>query len=121
MISGESSAQPSPPLPDTHLVTAQLEGSTLTRAQYSTIHSLICSLLCLPTVVLVYDGHTLNPLTLHWHFPHMGSMFMSSFTCAEMAELGVHKIKAAADIEFKIPHFILHNFIELKLHIWVYP
>ncbi|CAI8006870.1 Ankyrin repeat domain-containing protein 50 [Geodia barretti] len=43
MISGDSSTQPSPP-PDSHLVTAQLEGS-LTRAQYNTIHSLTSSLL----------------------------------------------------------------------------
>ncbi|CAI8058513.1 Ankyrin repeat domain-containing protein 50 [Geodia barretti] len=68
MISGESSTQPSPPPPDSHLVTAQLEGSTLTRAQYNTIHSLTSSLLCIPTGDLVYDGHTLNPLTLHWHY-----------------------------------------------------
>ena len=37
MFSGESSAQPPPPPPDSHLVTAELEGSTLTRAQYNTV------------------------------------------------------------------------------------
>ncbi|CAI8034652.1 hypothetical protein GBAR_LOCUS19486 [Geodia barretti] len=48
MISGESSTQPSPPPPDSRLITAQLEGSTLTRAQYNTIHSLTSSLLPYP-------------------------------------------------------------------------
>ena len=67
MISGEVSAQPSPPPPDSCLITAQVEGSTLTRAQYTKIASLMSSLLCLPTGVLEYVGHTLHPLTLHWH------------------------------------------------------
>ena len=67
MISGEVSAQPSPPPPDSCLITAQVEGSTLTRAQYTSIASLMSSLLCLPTGALEYVGHTLHPLTLHWH------------------------------------------------------
>ena len=72
MISGEVSAQPSPPPPGSCLVTArvitaQVEGTTLTRARYTRIASLMSSLLCLLTRALVYVGHTLHPLTLHWH------------------------------------------------------
>ena len=67
MISGEVSAQPSPPPPDSCLITVQVEGSTLIRAQYTRIASLMSSLLCLPTGALEYVGHTLHPLTLHWH------------------------------------------------------
>ena len=67
MISGEVSAQPSPPPPDSCLITAQVEGSTLTRAQYTSIASLMSSLLCLRTGALEYVGHTLHQLTLHWH------------------------------------------------------
>ncbi|CAI8045392.1 Ankyrin repeat domain-containing protein 29, partial [Geodia barretti] len=91
MISGESSTEPSPPSPDSRLVTAQLEGSTLTRAQYNTIHSLTSSLLRIPTGNLVYDGHTLNPLTLHWHYNTFGdvSIFLSHYTA--MAQEGIRK------------------------------
>ncbi|CAI8049656.1 hypothetical protein GBAR_LOCUS27340 [Geodia barretti] len=101
MISGESSTQPSPPPPDSRLVTAQLEGSTLTRVQYNTIHSLTSSLLCIPTGDMVYDGHTLNPLTLHWHIESVGPVFTSSFACAEMALMGIQKIKAATSLRLE--------------------
>ena len=83
MISGEASAQPSPPPPDSHLITAELEGSTLTRAQYSTICSLTSSLLFIPTGDLVYDGHTLNPLTLHWHCSSLNETFHSLSLCTQ--------------------------------------
>ena len=93
VISGESSTQPSPPPPDSRLVTAQLESSTLTRAQYNTIHSLTSSLLCIPTGDLVYDGHTLNPLTLHWHVESPfdeTQFFLSHYTAMEQE--GIRKI-----------------------------
>ena len=67
MISGEVSAQPSPPPPGSCLITAQVEGTTLTRARYTRIASLMSFLLCLLPRALVYVGHTLHPLTLHWH------------------------------------------------------
>ena len=67
MISGEESAQPSPPPPGSCLITAQVEGTTLARARYTRIASLMSSLLCLLSRALVYVGHTLHPLTLHWH------------------------------------------------------
>ena len=92
MISGESSTQPSPPPPDSHLVTAQLEGSTLTRAQYNTIHSLISSLLCIPTGDLVYDGHTLNPLALHWHYCTICRWFIFLSHYTAMAQEGIRKV-----------------------------
>ena len=67
IISEELCAQPSPPPPASHLITAQVEATTLIQAQYNTIADLMCSLLHLPTGALVYDGHTHHPLTLHWH------------------------------------------------------
>ena len=67
IISGEVSAQPSPLPPGSCLITAHVEGTTLTRARYIRIASLMSSLLCLLTRALVYVGHTLHPLTLHWH------------------------------------------------------
>ena len=67
IISEEVCAQPSPPPPASHLITAQVEATTLTQAQYNAIATVMCSLLHLPTGALVYDGHTYHPLTLHWH------------------------------------------------------
>ena len=67
MISGEVIALPQPPPPNFCHITALVEGPTLTHTQYSSVASLMSSLLCLPTSALVYVGHTLNPLTLHWH------------------------------------------------------
>ena len=103
MISGESSAQPSPPPPDSHLITAELEGSTLTRAQYNTICSLTSSLLRIPTGDLVYDGHTLNPLTLHWHCSSLNEMFHSRSLYTEMAQAGIRKIHTLVTGEIIIP------------------
>ena len=67
MISGEGIAQLSLPPLDCRVITAQVEGTTLTRAQYTRIASLMSSLLILPTQALAYVGHTLHPLTLYWH------------------------------------------------------
>ena len=104
MISGESSAQPSSPPPDSHLVTAELEGSTLTRAQYNTICSLTSSLLLIPTGDLVYDGHTLNPLTFHWHCSSLKEMFHSRSLYTEMAQTGIRKIHTTDKGEVIIPY-----------------
>ena len=92
MISGESNSQPSPPPPDSLLVTAQLEGSTLTRAQYKAISGLTSSLLYISIGDLVYDGHTLHPLTLHWHCPAIDTMFKSHFLLTEMAQKGMTRL-----------------------------
>ena len=105
MISGESSAQPSPPPPDSYLVTAELEGYTLTRAQYNTICSLTSSLLRIPTGDLVYDGHTLNPLTLHWHclpINYGKPIFLSLLT--EMAQEGIKVIHISMKYDVIISH-----------------
>ena len=67
MISGEGIAQLSLPPPDRRVITAQVNGTTLTRAQYTRIASLMSSQLCIPTRALAYVGHTLHPLTLYWH------------------------------------------------------
>ena len=113
MISGESSAQPSPPPLDSHLVTAELEGSTLTRAQYNTICSLTSSLLLIPTGDLVYDGHTLNPLTLHWHCPPFDyDMFVFLSLLTEMAQEGIKNIYG----DFIIPNLNVSNFHHVFSH-----
>ncbi|CAI7989833.1 hypothetical protein GBAR_LOCUS346, partial [Geodia barretti] len=98
MISGESSTQPSPPPPDSHLVTAQLEGSILTRAQYNTIHSLTSSFLGIPTSDLVYDGHTLDPLTLHWHYYTICRSLISLSHYNAMAQEGIRKLVNGEEI-----------------------
>ena len=97
MISGESSSQPSPPPPDSLFVTAQLEGSTLTRAQYKAISGLTSSLLCTTTGDLVYDGHTLHPLTLHWHCPAIHSRFKSHYFLTEMAQNGMTRLSIGTE------------------------
>ena len=109
MISGESSAQPSPPPPDSHLVTAELEGSTLTRAQYNTICSLTSSLFLIPTGDLVYDGHTLNPLTLHWHCTSVRRKFVSFFICNEVAEGRISNIQVNKKLEITTPALNVSN------------
>ena len=106
MISGESGAQPPappPPPPDSILITAQVEGSTLTRAQYNTISSLISSLLLIPTSDLVYGGHTLNPLTLHWHCSTAESWSKSLFLYTEMAQQGIRRVNVAGKVEIVVP------------------
>ena len=114
MISGEMSIQlPSPP-PDSCLITAQLEATSLTCAQYDNISTLMCSLLCLPSGALVYVGHTLNPLTLCWHCSaaeHNPTHSIGLLT--EMAEEGIKKINVVNKVECIIPplnvSMCLHN------------
>ena len=104
MISGDSGAQPSPPPPpDTCLITAQVEGSTLTSAQYNTISCLISSLLLIPTRDLVYDGHTLNPLTLHWHYSTAKRWSKSLSLYTEMAQQGITRVSVAGEGEVVVP------------------
>ena len=105
MISGESGAQPPapPPPPDSILITAQVEGSTLTRAQYNTISSLISSLLCILTRDLVYDGHSLNPLTLHWHCSTAKSWSKSLVLYTEMAQQGITRVNVGGKVEIVVP------------------
>ena len=104
MISGESGTQPpTPPPPDTCLITAPVEGSTFTRAQYNTISSLVSSLLCIPTRDLVYDGHTLNPLTLHWHCSTAKRWSKSLSLYTEMAQQGIRRVSVAGEEEIIVP------------------
>ena len=104
MISEESGAQlPPPPPPDTCIITAQVEGSTLTRAQYNTIASLISSLLFIRTCDLVYDGHTLNPLTLHWHCSAAKKWSVSISLYTEMAQQGIRRVNVAREMEIVVP------------------
>ena len=105
MISGESGAQSPPPPPptDSCLITAQLEGSTLTRAQYNTISNLMSSMLHIPTHDLVYDGHTLIPLTLHWHGSTAKSWSYSLSLYTEMAQQGIRRVSVAGKVEIIVP------------------
>ena len=104
MISGEMSSQPPAPPPDSSLITAELEATSLTCAQYDNITGLMCSLLCLPSGALVYAGHTLNPLTVHWHCSAAVSNPMHSLgVLTEMAEEGIKTINVVNKVECIIP------------------
>ena len=92
MISGESSVQLSPPPPDSHLITAQVEGSTLTRAQYNNVCNLTSSQLRLPTGDLVYDGYTLNPITIYWHTSTAPGPLHSLSLYTEIAQQDIQQI-----------------------------
>ena len=107
MISGELCG-PLPPLPpDYCLITTQVGGSTLTHTQCNTVASLMSSLLCLPTRTLVYVGHTLNPLTLHWHCTTAergdSDPVYSIGLLSEMAEEGIRMINVGTAQDIVIP------------------
>ena len=113
MISGEVSTLPSPPSLDRCLITAQVEGTTLTRRQYNNITSLTSSMFYLPTGALQYVGHTLNPLTLYWRnstdeieYELLGSTGLLS----AMAHEGINKITAGTrQINTIVSHLILSS------------
>ena len=89
MISCDSTAQPSVPSPDNHLVAAQVKGSTLTRTQFNAISSITSSFLRIPAHTFVYNGCTQNPLTLYWHCSAVREVNNSCFLCAEMIKVGI--------------------------------
>ena len=107
VVSKDVASLPSPPPSDSHLITAQVEGTTLTQTQYNTISSLICSLLCLPTAALVYDGHTYNPLNLYWHCTagEEGKLESAYSTglLSEMAAAGIRNICTGNKMQSVIP------------------
>ena len=92
MISCDTTAQPSVPPPDSHLIAAQVKGSTLTRAQFNAISSITSSFLRIPAHTFVYNGCTQNPLTLYWHCSAVSEVYNSSFLWAEMTKVGIVKI-----------------------------
>ena len=108
-----------PPPPDCHLITALMEGSTLTHTQCNTIATLMTSVLCLPTRALEYVGHTLNPLTLHWHCTTAergdSDPVYSIGLLSEMAEEGIRMINVGTAQDIVIPqknvsiHAIVHD------------
>ena len=102
MIPGEMSALPSPPPPDDTLISALLEGATLTRASYNTISSLTSSLFYLPTGALEYVGHTLHPLTLYWRCSSVETTVYSTGIYSELAQEGVRMIKVGM-AEYVVP------------------
>ena len=105
--SGEMKTQLPVAPPDSCLVTAQLEATTLTCAEYRSIASLMSSLLCLPTGALVYLGHTLSPLTLHWHCSAAQkgecNPVYSISLLSEMVQKGIRKIHIGDELESVIP------------------
>ena len=111
MISRDSVAQIPPPTSNTNLVTAQIEGISLTRAKYDIIHSLISSLLCAPTCDLVYAGHTLHPLTLHWHCSGLDTVYRSYFLYNDMVQVGIKRITVDKMLDVVIPHPNVRNYI----------
>ena len=118
MISGEVSTLPSPPSLDRCLITAQVEGTTLTKQQYNNISSLISSMFYLPTGALQYVGHTLNPLTLYWHnstdeIEH--ELLSSNGLLSAMAHEGINKITAGTTRQIIIPNTIVsHSILTLR-------
>ena len=123
MISGEVSTLPSPPSLDGCLITAQVEGTTLTKQQYNSISSLMCSMFYLPTGALQYVGHTLNPLTLYWHnstddveYELLGSTGLLS----AMAHEGINKITAGTTRQIIIPNTIVSHLILIIMLLKIY-
>ena len=103
MISGDMNTQPPAPPPDS-FITAELEATSLTQAQYSSIACLIHSLLGLPSGALAYAGHTLNPLTVHWHCSAVeGYPAFSIGLFTEMAQKGIKRINVGNKLECIIP------------------
>ena len=107
IICGEGSAQLSLPPPDCCVITAQVEGTILTQAQYTRIASLISSLLRLPTRALAYVGHTLHPLTLHWHCPAAergeSDIHYPKSIISAMVQEGIVKINLGKKLDSVLP------------------
>ena len=123
MISGEVSTLPSPPSLDICLITAQVEGTTLTRRQYNNITSLICSMFYLPTGALQYVGYTLNPLTLYWHNSTDEIEYVllnSNGLLSEMAHEGINKITAGTTRQIIIPNTIVSHLILIIMLLKIY-
>ena len=100
-------ALPSPPPPGSCLITAQVEGTTLTRARYTRITSLMGSLLLLPIRALTYVGHTLHPLTLHWQCTaaERGERDINypMGTLSAMVQEGIVQINLGTELDSVIP------------------
>ena len=113
MISGEVIPLPSAP-PGSCLITTQLEGSNLTRAQYNTIATLTSSLLGVPTEALVHVGHTSNPLILHWHCQvHVKGEIRPIFSdglFSEMEQEGLRSITVGTTVHLVVPQREVRNF-----------
>ena len=109
MISGEDGSLSSPPSLATCLITAQLEGLTLSRASYNNISSVISSMFYLPTGTLEYVGHIINPLTLYWRYSTIDNTFHSIGIYSELAQEGVRMINALRK-EFVIPQINVSKF-----------
>ena len=103
----EMSSQPSVPPPNSFSISAQLEATNLANVQYSSIASLMCSVLSLPSGALVYVGHTLDPLTVHWHCSIAeGNPVYSIGLLTEMAEEGIEMITVSNKLDI-IPQKIV--------------
>ena len=98
---------PSLPPPGSCLITAQVEGTTLTQARYTRIASQMGSLLHLPTRALTYVGHTLHPLTLHWHCSAAErgerDIYYPMGTLSAMVQEGIVQINLGTELDLVIP------------------
>lgn len=103
IISEEASAELSPPPPANSLITAQVETTTMTQAQYHTITALLCSLLHLPAGALEYTGHTLHPLTLHWYCAEENVPHYSTGILSAMAREKIERLTIGGK-EINLPH-----------------
>ena len=110
MISGEDGSLSSPPSLATCIITAQLEGLTLSRASYNNISSLISSMFYFPTGTLEYVGHIINPLTLYWRYSTIDNILDSIGIYSELAQEGVRMIIDEWK-EFVIPQKNVSKFI----------
>ena len=116
IISGEVNALPSPVPPDGGLITAQLEGATLSQGQYNNICSLVSSMFYLPTGALEYAGHTLNPLTLYWHTSTDEREILHSIgLISEMAHGGINKISDGVTRQIAIPKIIVSYLVSVNI------
>ena len=109
MISGEDGSLSSPPSPAPCLITAQLEGLTLSRASYNNISSLISSMFCLLAGTLEYVGHIIIPLTLYWRYSTIETILDSIGIYSELTQEGVRMINAEGR-EFVIPQINVSKF-----------
>ena len=124
MISEKEGPLSSVPSPDSCLVSAQVEGTTLSQAQYNAIFSLTCATLLLPTNALEYVGHTSCPLTLHWHIPAGTRKEIkpdySIGLLSAMSEAGIKTFRAGGEVESVIPQTTVRFLIILYVFYYTY-
>ena len=120
MISEKERPLSSVPSTDSCLISAQVEGTTLSQAQYDAIFSLTCATLLLPTDALEYVGYTSCPLTLHWHIPagkrKENKPYYSIGLLSAMSQAGIKTFRAGGEAE----SVILQTTVRLLIILYVF-